>query len=319
MSLFDLTEVFAISFGGREDAYFDCNVDKREGYFDKELDQYVYLPGRPTVEAMHDHLYGDRPIGVYCKLPDDTVHWGCIDIDTGDDTPELAQAMSTAWEYGLSPVMETSRSKGYHLWFLTEHRLPASVMRRSLLHIVDESSISPTTEVNPKQEHLEPEQVGNCVRIPMPRNAAPGRQRFYVPDNQHWTEVQGEGRIMELLLDSRLPTSRYEAVADLWTPPEPRPLKRRKLSDAFAQIANGDRVAGTLSDAECAQIFAGVRNIQNGERDNQFYTLAKYMRGRSIPYLTAVDIMTRVWERQTPDKTGYSMQTALKKVDRVYR
>jgi hypothetical protein len=122
-----------------------------------------------TPALVSRHLRGIEGFGVYPIVHDPAgpmVHWGCCDIDTGDwqEAYLLARALQGM---GLRPVVERSRSKGWHIWiFLADDVwVPASTMRRALkmaYSIID----LPAKEANPKQEHLRPDQLGNYVRLP---------------------------------------------------------------------------------------------------------------------------------------------------------
>lgn len=127
-----------------------------------------------TPELVEAHLDGIEGIGIYSirhlegadgKNPDMmVVKWGCCDIDTGDWSE--AYMLATALQgMGLVPWVERSRSKGWHIWIFSPEWIPAWVMRRCLkvaYSVID----LPAREANPKSELLQPQQLGNYVRLP---------------------------------------------------------------------------------------------------------------------------------------------------------
>lgn len=124
----------------------------------------------------HDHLEGDTPIGVYPIMPNNTVWWGCVDVDTGNKPGAMYDTWWDAWRHcqllqrvlnhlNIRSWLEVTRSLGVHVWVFANEPVPAITMRHALLaahQIVD----LPQKEVNPKQETLPPNKVGNYVRLP---------------------------------------------------------------------------------------------------------------------------------------------------------
>lgn len=149
----DIEEQFAHLFAGRTDAY------------GSDTGGAVWKP--VTLDRYRAHLEGIEPIGIYPIRHANNklwVRWGCCDIDTGDwsEAFMLATALSGM---GLHPHVERSRSKGWHIWVFSPLWVEAWEMRRCLK--VAYSAIDlPAKEANPKQEKLQPEQLGNYVRLP---------------------------------------------------------------------------------------------------------------------------------------------------------
>jgi hypothetical protein len=169
----DLVEQFANLFAGRTDAY------------GSDTGGAVWKP--VTLATYEAHLEGIEPIGIYPirhahnKL---WVRWGCCDIDTGDwsEAFMLATALSGM---GLRPHVERSRSKGWHIWVFVDEWVEAWEVRRCLK--VAYSAIDlPAKEANPKQETLQPEQLGNYVRLPY--------KGAFIMDNERQTMMEGWDR-----------------------------------------------------------------------------------------------------------------------------
>lgn len=116
-----------------------------------------------TLQTYERHLNGTEPIGIY-PVVKNMVRWGCCDIDTGDWAS--AYMLATALHgMGLSPWVERSRSKGWHIWIFSPEWVTAAEMRRCL-KVAYKAIDLPAKEANPKSENLRPNQLGNYVRLP---------------------------------------------------------------------------------------------------------------------------------------------------------
>lgn len=160
----DLDLRFARLFEGRKDAHGADHGKCIRHHVNPEYWQALF----------RRHLEGIEPIGVYpmCYHSPSQgaggwyVKWGCSDIDVND--LQLAINLRTALKVlGITGHVEVSKSKGYHVWVFTHTWVPASTMRRALLAVHQLADV-PATEVNPKQERLEGDRLGNYVRLPYP-------------------------------------------------------------------------------------------------------------------------------------------------------
>ena len=138
--------------------------------------------GPVTGELLWSHLRGDIDVGIYPLRRTNDVgycdcRWGCIDIDTGDwqEAQTLYDVMAAE---NLRPHIETSKSKGWHLWVFPEDWVDASTVRCALKEIHLRAFGTLPKEAFPKQETLEPGQLGNFVRLPYYGKAEPGRRVF---------------------------------------------------------------------------------------------------------------------------------------------
>lgn len=150
------------------------------------------LGGQPVAahgdyyEIISGHLAGDCPIGVY-PLLDDTVHWGAIDWDLGDEESLIhaVNVHAVLEAIGIATWVELSRSKGCHLWLYCAEWMPARTMRLALIAacgLVD----APITEVYPKQETADGG-WGNGLRLPYPKVRPMGRQCVVTPQLTEWS------------------------------------------------------------------------------------------------------------------------------------
>ena len=163
------TEDFITLFRGRGDAY-----GAWEGRSVKEpLTPQHYI----------EHLGSGPHIGVYPCVPvkgETMCVWGCTDIDY--DGPEDAWLLHGALKaVGVHSWVEKTR-RGYHVWVFATELVTAKVMRRMFLAAHQVCELNPK-EVNPKQEELRADQLGNYVRLPYPAQGS--LERYMVrPDGQ---------------------------------------------------------------------------------------------------------------------------------------
>jgi hypothetical protein len=128
----------------------------------------------PVTEEMWDeHLRGVRPLGIIPLRPDDTIVWGCGDIDQYDIN--LGDLVSRVEAARLPVVVTRSKSGGAHLYlFLSEPAAPAAVMawfRHNLAKLGHGDS-----EVFPKQTSIRRENgdLGNWIIAPYFGDEQPG-------------------------------------------------------------------------------------------------------------------------------------------------
>ena len=145
----ELVKDFAQLFIGRTDAHGSWEG----GCVKEEVTPSKYLK----------HLWGQEYIGIYPMLNDNTVWWGCSDIDVDD----IDQARNIQLALKLKSIESwVERTvKGFHIWVLANEPVSARVMRRALLAAHSAVKV-PAKEINPKQEEVSG--YGNYVRLPYP-------------------------------------------------------------------------------------------------------------------------------------------------------
>lgn len=196
-----------------------------------------------TAEVTERHLTSDNPqdwIGTY-PLGHKKCMWGCIDIDGGDfpregvvtrdgyDRKDPAfhdwQAM---FDLGVLLVdalrvidvhayLERTRN-GYHVWVFPEDPpIVARIMRRALMAACQVVGYDPK-EVNPKQETLEGDKLGNYVRLPY--YGALAEDEEGQPDRYFVTLTNQPLNLRQFLtVVERTPVDNLRYAAGLWKPP----------------------------------------------------------------------------------------------------
>jgi len=236
------------------------------------------------------HLRGvNPPVGVYPMVlrhkgvakpahtewhPEWRVKWGCVDFDEGDKeswvhAKNTYLALTT---FGITGWIERSRSKGYHVWVFSDEWVDAPIMRYALLaacQLVD----APTKEINPKQTHLLPDQLGNYVRLPYPGGLQQPRpaRRVVVPADGVVAYSLSEfvGRAYK----SRTSTEPLRTLAERYVEPE-RPMVRRDWSTHPSEM-RGDAIDRLMGKA---LVIFEQGPLEGSGRGHTLYKLACYLK-----------------------------------------
>lgn len=159
------------AFPGRRDIFGTRAVRSNKACCVKQtITQSVYL----------DHLRGRQPLGIY-PLVGDRVWFAAIDIDQPDPEPVIALAR-IARDIGLTPLIEKSKSKGFHLWFFSDEQGWFAERIRAVLRWMCREINRPEIEVFPKQDQIHKGQFGNFIYLPFNgRLVKEGRTIFVEP------------------------------------------------------------------------------------------------------------------------------------------
>ena len=238
-------------------------------------------------------------IGVYPLRVGRECKWICSDFDKGD-TALHAHQLAAAWGYyGVQPWVETSKSKGHHVWVFLDDWTSGTIARRAALYVHQIAGV-PADEVNPKQEITDG--YGNCVRLPYWAGRDPGRMQV----GDHSLED-----FVEAALDSKADPDVIFMLANRYVPEPKRQAHRDELGEW-----DGTRKEG---DYHLRNVWFKGEEVYVGERDNVVYGLANYAHSLGYSYAEAEEIMTEIWEHQIEDNASYPLETALSKFDRVWR
>jgi hypothetical protein len=158
-------------FSGRTDAY---------GRYDPRTGSSWTVKKPVTDKVILDHLLGRKPYGVFL-LAGNKIRAIAVDFDTHDKLPPY-NFVKQAKHYGLTAYIETSKSKGYHVWiFFDEKGVLAFKARLVVRNILDDIE-EPDTEVFPKQDVLDSHvSYGNFLNAPLFGAAPKGKTVFVNP------------------------------------------------------------------------------------------------------------------------------------------
>ena len=309
-------------FQGREDVVFLDRGDKgvtqlkrseivsRSGSMLGWVGQHLDPSGR------QGNSNGEGAIGIYPLRGGTDCRWICSDFDEGDTEADAFKLANTWIDYGIQAWVETSKSKGHHVWVFINDWCPGIIARRSALWVHQVAQV-PAKEVNPKQEITDG--YGNCVRLPYWSGRDEGRMEmvgtlYFRPNPKQgpWNEISW-GRTALL---TRCTVNQLKTLAVKWQPPAPpEPTKRPEGGyTAFRDFS------GETTDLNCRDVYKGNADVPAGDRDNTLWAVACYMRGIELELGEAIQVMTEIWNDQVEQPAGnpYPLRVAIDKVRRAY-
>jgi hypothetical protein len=301
---------FAGLFGGRTDAYFR-SLDKGGLAVWRQVGLHVF----------NDHLTGASEVGTYPVTDLALCRWGCIDIDMPDDEAkawQLASDLVSVWKFfGVTAWCERSRSKGFHVWVFCEQWTSAQTMRDAGRWAALLAELPPKTEVNPKNAAPWLTRTGlvNTVRTPYSGQAAPGRM-VMVDDDGAPVSIED---FTDCAYALRTKPMAVAGMARSMRQVDERQARRVELeADSYSSsMAASAVLRGTARNQQtAARIVAGTATAEVGERDHQFFTVAKYLYATNVPYEVALSIVRKRWAQC--DTTDFPLSVALEKVNRIY-
>lgn len=255
----DTWDKFAELFAGREDVHGS--------------DWGSCVEGPPNYVA---HLTNrTSAIGAYCLRDDLTVSWGCIDIDFADIN--LASNLQTTLAaLNIAAFVETSRSKGYHVWVFASGRPSATIMRNALMAACQICEYNPK-EVNPKQTDTVGlvKGYGNYVRLPYGLGRPSGRQQCL---------GLGLDDFVKAAYANRTPTVTLEAAAALYVPPPPpipivrdvdATADRTKLNALGKHVLEHGPLEGRQDRSTALMVLAHQCRESGLSRTEAFYVVAE--------------------------------------------
>lgn len=185
---------------------FFSGLDNVFGTYDPETGRSWQVKQPVTYDTFLAHLLGRRPYGVYL-LMDGLTRAIVADFDKDDALPPV-DYLNKAKHYGLPAYLETSKSKGFHVWmFFTTNGVKANKARLVANHILEEIE-QPGVEIFPKQDFLRPgASFGNFINAPLFGSLVPKKKTVFVdpmtlePFPNQWDFLDSAERVEEDTLD----------------------------------------------------------------------------------------------------------------------
>ena len=247
-----------------------------------------------TYETILAHLQGKSSYGVYL-LVGDLTRAIVADFDDADAVPPL-EFINKAEHYRLPAYLETSKSKGFHVWiFFNENGVKASKARLVVKSILEEIGY-PETEIFPKQDSLDcKDSFGNFVNAPLFGGLVPKKKTVFVDPNtlvpypDQWVFLESVERVNENILDDII------EINELSSPQiAPQQAKRDSTKDEWRQA----------SFPPCAQkiLRDGVSRYQRVS----CFRLAVHFKRLGIPYDIAIAALM-TWSLKNKPLNGKSV------------
>ena len=305
--------LFRCAFRGRSDCH---------GTRDIRNARACSVKSPPTDRVLRDHLLGRRPVGIYPLVVDKT-WFAAIDLDEPDPGPVLA-LNQLACGLDLPPLVERSKSKGWHLWWFAEDEgLPAWMIRRLLRWMTTEVG-RPETEVFPKQDRLERDRFGNFIFLPLDGRLVSKARTIFVeptrwlpPVKDPWDTLATRVRVSE----SRLAGVMSSIGLGAAQPDEPEVIHTIAAGDIDSPVSEGtsrvtntsgrfdpaqNLIHGSKIHARAALPLCARRMLAQGVSSYQrvaCFRLAVHLHRLGFPRDLA-QVMLRTWARKNKPSDG---------------
>lgn len=211
--------LFRSLFSGRADVFSQHWIsrdNKKQGWFPVHTDRtnVAYLP--LTDAIIENHLRGNRTVGLYPLLTDNTSWLVAADFDGANWQKEVNAIILICKEYNLPTYVERSRSgNGAHVWCFFENAYPAYKSRVIFLHLLKLSNVIDALDgeqsfdrIFPNQDYLSGKGLGNLIALPLQGAARKqGNTVFldsangFAPYPDQWLLLQSIERITTYRLD----------------------------------------------------------------------------------------------------------------------
>ena len=279
--------LFRSLFTGRTDVY---------GTYDPATGRSWQVKKPVTDKTILSHLKGIQPYGAYL-LNGCTTKAIAVDFDTQDPFPPF-EFQNTARHYQLPTYIETSKSKGFHVWiFFNGNGVLAAKARLVVKHILDEIEL-PDEEIFPKQDFLDKEvSFGNFINAPLFGSLVPqGKTVFINPATMNpypdpWAFLYSIERVDERTLDDIIE------------------INNMTIAKAQNESSNDDHDSGSVclfGLPPCAQKMfqEGVTKFQRVS----CFRLAVHLKRLGFPYDMAVSAL-KAWSLKNRPSGGKGVIT----------
>lgn len=261
------TKLFKDIFRGREDAY-----GAGTGRCVKE---------QVTDDVLQAHLAGRKRIGRYPLSPDildgTGTWWVAVDIDNGNLNAAI-EIVNKLAEIGVDAYVESSKSKGFHVWVFFTEAISAVKARGLVGYAVNGSDF----EVFPKQDSLDGIEYGNYLNLPLFGGSVK------------------EGKT--LFLD---PAKEYEPYADQWaalkaiTEVEPGLIEDLIEAGEIAPQAVGGEKEKSIEDIKTKYVSMWQNGVKKNNRTKALTEFAGHYFSLGIPVDEAI-AMAQALDRINP-------------------
>ena len=187
----DKIDLYLSLFRGRDDVYARRWVSRKTGRtgYSPALQDHAFENGRPKevlspddyrpftkVDFIENHLQGDRAIGVYPLLNDNTTWFLAFEFDGERAFMEAEELQGVCEMQSIPAYLEKSRSGNFHVWIFFTTPIPAWKARRVGLELLKEAGVvgeerqserQAFDRMFPNQDRLSGKGFGNLIALPL--------------------------------------------------------------------------------------------------------------------------------------------------------
>ena len=283
----DKVSLFSAYFTGLSNVY---------GTYDPATGRSWQVKKPVTNDTFLAHLKGEEPYGVYL-LNKDRIRAIAVDFDDSDPFPPV-EFVNTARHYRLPAYIETSKSKGFHVWmFFNDKGVKAFKARVVVKNILDEIEY-PQTEIFPKQDFLDTRALyGNFINAPLFGGLVPRGKTVFIepytfkPYPDQWAFLESVGRVEEQALDEII---------------ELNDLSGMQVNSKPISHGSDNGPTNRFGLPVCAQkmLRDGVTHFQR----SSCYRLAVHLKRIGLPYDVAIAAL-KVWAQKNNPREGKQIIT----------
>jgi hypothetical protein len=141
--------------------------------------------------VIYSHLAGEKTIGVYPLLPDDTCYFLAVDFDKAEWREDAKAFVQSCRELDVAATLEISRSgNGAHAWIFFTTAVPARDARRLGTAIISHTcsrtrqlSLTSYDRLFPNQDTMPKGGFGNLIALPLQKKPREADHRVFVDDD----------------------------------------------------------------------------------------------------------------------------------------
>lgn len=217
--------------------------------------------------AIYTHLKGDKTLGIYPLLDDDTCYFLAVDFDDEYYEIEAVLFKKVCLEFNIDALIERSRSgNGAHVWMFFEDKFSSYKIRKIVTHILNTTinkygyiTLKSYDRMFPSQDKLSKNGIGNLIALPL--NGTSGKagnslfvDNDFVPYNNQY----------EILKNTR--KSKLEDLENLYKQiitqnPEEEILNYKKMSISNKDF-NEDLIIIIKDDIEIAKHYLSNKALR---------------------------------------------------------
>jgi len=205
----DKIRLFRSLFRGREDVYATLWISERtgkKGYSPACENPWAARTGKPiqyfplTDEVVRAHLEGEKTIGIYPLLKDNSCWFLACDFDKSSWMLDAMAFLECAQRHGIPAYLERSRSgNGGHIWFFFAAPIAATQARQLGTRLLSEAmavrgdmDLASYDRFFPSQDFVPKGGFGNLIAVPLQKAARDsGNMSFLdvsVPGFRPWAD-----------------------------------------------------------------------------------------------------------------------------------
>ena len=213
--------IFRECFTGMVDVY---------GTYDPQRGNVRQVKQPVTDQVILRHINGQRPYGVYLLVQNRTRALA-VDFDENDLTPPM-EFLATAKNYGVPTYIESSKSKGFHVWMFFKGEGVLAAKARLIAQCILQEIGKADTEIFPKHDRLENQaSYGNFINAPLFGALAPKGRTVFLDETNPLRAYPDQWELLENV--ERIPESYLDEIIDINDLAQPaRGHSDRRLSTA---------------------------------------------------------------------------------------